>query len=234
MEGIEIVERIVKIINLFNPYRLGNVVIAVIILAVLFLLALKAIYTTSIEELFMSKKKKVIKDFFALMFFLLIFTLLNIILLIFPELLKIEYLFFGISSGYCFYCFCRSKFQCVLSNKKKIDYNERCNSFMIYAIIFMMPLLISMMKKEVDKMPLINCVLIISVIEIFLVYFSVPNLLKKKSQNYFMDNEQEIYIYKKIDGESVLCGDNPIMNKSEKYIIITYDELKKKEIYHKM
>lgn len=237
MESIELVERIIKNINSFSAYRVGDVIIAFIALAVLFALALKAIYITSIEEFFMNEKQKIVKGFFVLMYFLTLFTVYNLILLIFPWLLIIDGGFFVLGSFISFIlylccCFGSSKSQSVDTSKKKIDCKVICNNLVLYAIIFMMPWLAAIIKIEAEKIPLINCVLIASVIGVILVYFSMPSLLIKRSSNYFMSAGQKIYIYKRIDEDSVLCGNDPTINKSEKYIIIPYEELKKKEIFH--
>lgn len=232
MESIEIVEEIIKDINSFNPYRVGDVIIAVLILASLFALALKAMYISSIEELFMNKKQKIMREFFVIIFFSIVFTIYNLIFLIFPWLLLVDFVLFLVCSLRFFYCFWQSMRKSVGANKEEIDYNEKCNKWVVYTIICMMPCLAVIIKIESEKLPLINYALIAGVIGVILIYFSMPSLLIKRSSNYFMSDGQKIYIYKRIDGGSVLCGNDPTINKSEKYIIITYDELKKKEIFH--
>ena len=41
-----------------------------------------------------------------------------------------------------------------------------------------------------------------------------------------------MFIYKRLDDDIIMCGDNTEMNKSSKYITISYEELKNKEIIH--
>ena len=60
----------------------------------------------------------------------------------------------------------------------------------------------------------------------------MPDMIKMNSSLYFIEGSNRIYIYKKLDAQTILCGDNPQMNKTKKYMFVNYDKLKDKEIYN--
>ena len=69
-------------------------------------------------------------------------------------------------------------------------------------------------------------------IEIAMIFMFDPEFIKRKSINYFFDNGNKMYIYRRIDKETVLCGDNPSISKAKKYKSISYDVFKRLEINH--
>ena len=60
----------------------------------------------------------------------------------------------------------------------------------------------------------------------------MPELVKRSAKNYFLQNNEKMFIYERIEDDTVLCGDNSEISKAEKYVTISYDELKEKEIFH--
>jgi hypothetical protein len=46
-----------------------------------------------------------------------------------------------------------------------------------------------------------------------------------------LDGDNKIFIYERIEDDTVLCGDNQEKNKAKKFITISYENLKEKEIF---
>ena len=78
----------------------------------------------------------------------------------------------------------------------------------------------------------LTCAVIAGMIEIAMIFMFDPEFIKRKSINYFFDNGNKMYIYRRIDKETVLCGDNPSISKAKKYKSISYDVFKRLEINH--
>ena len=80
--------------------------------------------------------------------------------------------------------------------------------------------------------PLFNCAVITSVIEVSIICIIMPEYIMYDARNYFVDNENKFFIYGRIEDDIVLCGDNTQKSKASKYITISYEDLQKKEIFH--
>lgn len=78
----------------------------------------------------------------------------------------------------------------------------------------------------------LTCAVIAGIIEVAIIFMFDPEFIKRKSINYFLDNGKKMYIYRRVDEETVLCGDDPVMNKAKKYKSISYNEFKRLEINH--
>lgn len=235
-EELNILEKIEGFINDFDPTNKGSVIILSIGICMLLVPFLKSIYGTSVEEVFMNSKKKSKKIFFKLLALLLIFTPANLILSIDDSFGILEFILgFGGLIVYIVYDIKELLTKKYSENISELTsyYKEKRSCIFLFSIISIMPGFAIVMNKLPDNnIPQFNCVVIISVIEIVMLSVSLPELVKGTAKNYLLSNGNKLYIYEMIDDESVLCGDNPEISKSKKYITINYEDLKKREILH--
>ena len=57
-ETLNLLEKVEKFINDFDPTNIGSVIVLAILVCVLFIPLTRAIYTASVEEIFMDERRK--------------------------------------------------------------------------------------------------------------------------------------------------------------------------------
>ena len=103
---------------------------------------------------------------------------------------------------------------------------------MLMIVLFLMPAMVIVCRTVYKNLPLFTCLIMVSVIEVFIIGILLPELFVKKAKLYLKNREDKVFIYKRLRDASVICGDDECFNKASKYIIISIDEVKTKEIYH--
>ena len=111
-------------------------------------------------------------------------------------------------------------------------YKQRSSFWYLISIICLIPSLVFLINSIENSIPLFNCAVITSVIEVSIICIIMPEYIMYDARNYFVDNENKFFIYGRIEDDIVLCGDNTQKSKASKYITISYEDLQKKEIFH--
>lgn len=222
-----------KLMNLkFDPTNY----VSIILLALVLLVSIfKAINSTFIEEVFMEPKKKEKNIFFNLVAVLVIFVPVNFILSMNHAFLIAE-LLCGMVGVVLYIVYNRKE----VGTQKYAEGLDELNTYykgkrsdcILLIIISIMPSFSIFLNTSTNSIPLFSCVVIVSVIEVLIIYLSIPELMKNESRIYFMNDERKVYVYKRIDKDTILCGDSPKINESNKYITISYEDLKEKVIFH--
>lgn len=234
-EKFDFLEKAEKFINDFDPTNIGNVLVLAVLVCVLLIPLTGSIYSASVEEVFMDEKRRGRNSFFKLLALLVIFIPSNFVLSIQGTFILLE-LFFGFIGIIVYFVYDRKE----ASTRKYIEniselneyYKDKRSGCFLFVIICLIPSMSILMNQLLDNIPLFSCAIIVSIIEVLIICISMPEFVNRSAKNYFFDNDNKVFIYKRIDDDTVMCGDNTELNKADKYITITYEELKKKEILH--
>lgn len=210
-----------------------SVVIMAIATCIFIVSIIKAVYITYVEELFMSPKSKRRNMFFRVLALLIIIIIVNFTLIGNNFYLPIAIL--GSMGGMVIYFVCQWKKTLTEKYPEDIErltqyYEEKSYNCVLLAVVTFMPLLAYIMNKSYSYISLINCVIMVSVVEVFVICLITPELVKSTSQYYFIKDGKEWYIYERTNEDIVICGDNPVESKSKKIITINYEEFIKKEL----
>jgi hypothetical protein len=234
-EDLTLLEKAEECINDFDPTNIGSVITLAILVCVLLIPLSRSVYSTSVEEIFMGAKKRGGNDFFRLLALLVIFIPLNFVLLIMETFILFELLLgFGVIIAYFVYDREEAGTRKNMEGISELNayYKEKKSDCFLFSIICFSPSMSILMNQFVDSLPLFSCAIIVSITETLIICISMPEFVNRSSNNYFCDNKNKIYIYERIEDDTVLCGDNPEKSKANKYITISYDNLKEKEIFH--
>ena len=234
-ETLNLLEKVEKFINDFDPTNIGSVIVLAILVCVLFIPLTRAIYTASVEEIFMDERRKGRNSFFKLLALLVLFIPSNFALSTQGALIVVE-LSLGII-GIIVYGVYYAKEAGTREYIKSIEklnayYKEKRSDSFLFSIICIMSGLCILMKQMVDNMSLFSCAVVVSTIEVLIICISMPELVNGNVNSYFLDDDKRWFIYKRIDNDTIICGDSMERSKADKYITITFEKLKRKEILH--
>ena len=226
--------------NLDDTYEMISLIIAAC-MGIIFIH--RAFYSTSIESIFMTRKQKMKNSLYKLIGFLIIFSAINffmsygiwINLIGIPVFLLTFISVFILSIINIIFSIKEKRVQKYIDRDRRLErlkicYIESEQDVALITIILIIPLGISVLTEINSSISLLKGTIIMTVIEIFLISLCIPELLRPRSRNYFTENNEKIYIYKRLDDEIVLCGDKNSIYKSSIYRTISYEELKRKEI----
>lgn len=230
----KLIDYAMEIINKFDPTSKTNVGILAILSCVVIVQLLKSINSTFMEEALMKKKEKEKTAFFRIIVLLVLLTPINYILSKDYTFLGIEFLL-GLVSLIFYKIYNRKVSQ---TNKYMDDlgelnlyYHEKCSDSALFGIVSFTPFISILMSISGKFISTFNCVVIVSIIEVYIIGISLPELVKRESRCYFISNNKTMYIYKRVDEYNILCGDNSKINEAKEYKIISYEDLKEKEIF---
>lgn len=232
---MELLDKIMKFIDNFNPTDIGSIITLAAVMCILTVYCIRAVYTTSIEEIFMDAKKKLKNDILKLLSILVVFIPTNFLLATDVSFILIEIVVCVI--GFITYIIYKIKERKTEKYKKTLCklqtyYIDKQMNAILMMVICVMPAMVILWKSLYNTMPLFGCAVIVSVIEVAIIGISIPDLFLKKATNYFKNGQEKIFIYKRTDDDTVICGDNENISKASKYIVISLEDLKSKEIYH--
>lgn len=211
-----------------------NVIAVTVVIGILLFGVYKSINSSFIEELFMSSKETEINRGYRYIFLALLLTAANSFLIVETFYLFIEVIISLIGAvGYFIYD--RKANQ--VGKYKEIEelslfYRERSQVFFLTVIISATPYSAESIYGYRSNISLYVYILIASVIETFFICMALPEVIKRESSAYYMEDDNKIYIYKELRDQIILCGDNPRVNRAQKYIFVNFDSLKDREIYN--
>ena len=113
-------------------------------------------------------------------------------------------------------------------------YFERHTLFMLMGIFSITPIITYVMHEKLQQyhFSIISCGIMASAAILSIIVLCDFNKLKRVSTNYILYNNRKIYIYERLDENTILCGNHPKKNKANKYIYISYEDIKTTEIKH--
>lgn len=251
MEILELLEKIINDIpNIVNAIGIIGFIPTLAVLVVLMIVPVfKSIYSTNIEKVFMKPIEREINTAIGLLVLFVGCVLKNLIFS-----LDIKIYAFGVILGpfvvlvFLYYKFRTFQIKKVLDNSenaeniKRLDkYYKNKKQIMFFASIFSFVSCLLILfnnstsdNPELNKLFLhfskINCAIIIGLIEIIIVCIYMPELIKTPSNLYIYYNNKKTYIYKRIDEENILCGNNSDINDSDRHMIISCEYLRGKKI----
>lgn len=210
-----------------------NVVILAIAMCIIIGKIIKAIYSTYVEEIFMNPKSKRRNIFYKIIALLIVNIIVNFVLIVNSVYLWIA--IWGVMIGlgaFVYYQLRKTLTEKYAGDIERLTqyYKDMSYDMMLITIFILMPLLALVIYKSYSYIPLINCVIMVSIAEAFLICLLTPELIKCKSQYYFINDGEKMYIYGRIDENIVLCGDNPVESESEKIMAISYGEFAKMKL----
>lgn len=211
-----------------------GVIISVVSICAGMLIVVDSSFT---EELLMKREEKQRNISFKLILYFMIFLPVNYILFIIDDnIIKIAVVL--VSMGLGFYNKRKEKAIRRYAEedadiiKLSVYYKEKKEENFLYIVVILMSWLALYIQACMPFVKESICIIIVSVIEVFIICLALPEVLKPKSNIYFIKDNEKIYIYKRIDKKKFLCGNRPQISDAEKYIFINYKELKEKEIRH--
>ncbi len=165
---IETFQKISDFIDSFDSTSLGSIIILAILVCVVLVSVFKSIYSTSVEELFMNSKEKNKNMFFQLLVILTILIFINFMLL------NIALIFMEILLGavsLVVYIVYQRKENGTRKYLEMIDelntyYKQRSSFWYLISIICLIPSLVFLINSIENSIPLFNCAVITSVIEV--------------------------------------------------------------------
>lgn len=218
----------------FNPSDIRSIIILVPCACMVFIPLIRSIYSTSIEELFMRPKQRGKNVFFRLLALVLILIPANFVLSLDVTFAALEFLLgFGGIVLYFIWTKKEKNTRKYINDISKLNtyYKEKCSGSFMISVMSLSPCM-NIIGENLGNIPLFCSTIIVSVFEILILCISMPELVKRSAKNYFLQNNEKMFIYERIEDDTVLCGDNSEISKAEKYVTISYDELKEKEIFH--
>lgn len=217
-----------KVLNCDVAMPIG-VVIAMIVVAVNIF---NVLYSSSIEELFMSSKKKTINSILRLATISSVVALINYFSVIYTHIIVLETLGLILLILYCIYCFCR-KGKYYSDDKLANYYEERVCGCALLIVLQIAPAIIYLYSENIHKnSDRINIVLLGSAIECIVICLLIPEIIKNKSRHYIEYKNKKIYIYEKINKETFLCGETPYIYDSKVHILLDLKTIKENEIFY--
>lgn len=196
---IETFQKISDFIDSFDSTSLGSIIILAILVCVVLVSVFKSIYSTSVEELFMNSKEKNKNMFFQLLVILTIlifinFMLLNVVL-IFMEILL------GTVSLVVYIVYQRkengTRKYLEMIDELNTYYKQRSSFWYLISIICLIPSLVFLINSIENSIPLFNCAVITSVIEVSIICIIMPEiiLLIMRINSLFMEELKMILFY---------------------------------------
>lgn len=214
---------------------MDNIVFIVFFMLMTSVYCVRALYTTSIEEIFMSAKNKLINNTFKLLFIGVVLIPKNLFLAV-----DIIYIIIGLIMCVAIYVFflVYKRKEAKIENdsecgiKLKIYYKDKQSQMILSLVMYGMPIITILFREMRPDISLIMCAVITSVVEVAIIGISMPELILKKSMDYYVDGTDRIFLYKSLKNNNFLCGDNESISLASKYLIISYEDLCTKEILH--
>ena len=195
---IETFQKISDFIDSFDSTSLGSIIILAILVCVVLVSVFKSIYSTSVEELFMNSKEKNKNMFFQLLVILTILIFINFMLL------NIALIFMEILLGavsLVVYIVYQRKENGTRKYLEMIDelntyYKQRSSFWYLISIICLIPSLVFLINSIENSIPLFNCAVITSVIEVSIICM-MPEiiLLIMRINSLFMEELKMILFY---------------------------------------
>ena len=228
---MDIIYKISEFIDEFDSQNVGNVFILAVAVCVLAIMILILVNYDSAEEIFMDKKKRFISYLFKFSSMSVVFTLANIVLVKASIFFVLGIPCFLIA----FVSFLIYKWRTSRKYPKKLSkiglfYIEKRDNALIISIILIAPFFAVSLNKL--AIPLVNCVVIVSVLEVFFICVFISGLIIHESTLCLTIQKKEVYILTVIGNNNILCGDKPSLSKSDKYYFIGYEDLKGRVIGH--
>lgn len=173
---MDILQRIIDYLYDFNPADKKSVIVLALLMCLLTRYCIRAIYTTSIEEIFMNTKEKLVTDVFKVLVMLVVFISTNIVLTIDPFFALIELVVCVIwYILYLIYCRKERKTNMILKKQNKalyklqVYYKDKQTMAILMIVLFFMPAVIIVCKSVYKTLPLFACLVIASAIEVFII-----------------------------------------------------------------
>lgn len=260
MEILELLEKIINDIpDIVNAIGIIGLVPALAVLVVSMIVPVfKSIYSTNIEKVFMKPIEREINAAIGLLVLFVGCVLKNLIFSMDIKIYALGVILGSfVVLVFLYYKFRIFQIKKVLENLENLENSENSEKLedikrldkyyknkkqtMFFASIFSFVSCLLILfnnstsdNPELNKLFLhfskFNCAIIIGLIEIIIVCIYIPELIKTPSNLYIYYNNKKTYIYKRIDEENVLCGNNSDINESNIYTIINYEYLKEKDI----
>lgn len=235
IEMLNSTEKLKNFINEFDPTNRGSVISLALMVCVLIVPIVKSINSTFIEEVFMNSKQKGKNIFFKLIALLAIFTPINFILSMKQAFIIVE-LVFGLGAIVLYIIYDRKEALTEKYSENIVElnayYKEKRSNCFLSIIIIIMPCCAILMNTLANPISPLNSAVIVSVVEVLIICLAIPEFTKCESRNYFLNDGKNVYIYERIDDDTILCGDSPKISEAKKYTTISYKDLKEKEILH--
>ena len=210
-----------------------NIIFIIIWMFMLSVCCVRAIHTTSIEEIFMTNKNKLKNDVYKLIFIWVILIPKNLFLAI-----DNLYIVFGLAAlfeSYIAHTRFRKKEEQIIDKsdtglKLKRYYKDKQTQTSLRWIMYSMPIMTILFREMRLNSSLFICAIVTSVFEVAILAVSTPELIIKKSMNYYKNGQDRIFLYKRLENDTFLCGDSEDISEATKYIIKSFDELKTEQI----
>lgn len=110
-------------------------------------------------------------------------------------------------------------------------YKQRSSFWYLISIICLIPSLVFLINSIENSIPLFNCAVITSVIEVSIICIIMPEYIMYDARNYFVDNENKFFIYGRIEDDIVLCGDNTQKVKHQNTLLLVMKIYKRKKYF---
>ena len=199
-----------------------------IIAAVLTLIvvSVRAIYSTYVQELFMTNKQKEKNNVYKLIGLMGLLFIMNYVYL------SIEWIdIVGLIGFFVFVNYAYRGWKNEI-NELNTYYSNRKILSLITVIVLFGPEAVRMLEKQNILSQKVICVLIVSLVQILFIVITTPQILNiSEAKCYYLDKDDDKwYLYYRIDDNNILCGDSSKVGLADKYKTITNDELKENVI----
>lgn len=228
--------KIIEFIEVFNPKDDKHIIILSIIICLFLGYFFVTISATSIEEIYITPESKIRNICIRIIMLEIVFATKNFVLLFDSKLIE-----FACICGVIFlilyikYKIKEKEIEKYIEGIEELNdfYKEQASMRGVLFIMCVVPVIAFIIHFRIgNNIFELTCAVIAGMIEIAMIFMFDPEFIKRKSINYFFDNGNKMYIYRRIDKETVLCGDNPSISKAKKYKSISYDVFKRLEINH--
>ena len=231
MEHCKILEKLTNIILKDK----GDIIFIAIIILVLAVGCIQAIYTSSIEEIFMAEKNKFKNAILKLVFFWMILIPKNLFLAMYDVYILLA-IVLCLIFAVVYMLFKRNEKKVKSDNvagcKLKRYYKEIQSEMFLRLVMYGMPIVPILLRDIRHDSSLLISSIITSVLEVAIISVSMPELIIRKSMDYYKDGTDKVFLYKSLENNNYLCGDSENISLASRYKIISLEELKNKEIYH--
>lgn len=231
-----ITNKIIGFIEVFNPKDDKHIIILSIIICLFLGYFFVTISATSIEDTYITQKSEIRNICIKIIMLEIVFATKNFVLLFDSKLIGFIWICGFIFS--VFYEIYKVKEKRTAQDMENIEelndyYKEKVSINGVMCIMCIVPIIAFIIHFRIgSNISELTCAVIAGIIEVAIIFMFDPEFIKRKSINYFLDNGKKMYIYRRVDEETVLCGDDPFINKAKKYKSISYNEFKRLEINH--
>lgn len=210
---------VLEIFSGFSFDDMYNVILFSVLLIVVFASCIEPFYATNIETILMSKTDALKRSSLMYIILFIVVGVMNYVIVLDEPFIAVCFLFVVLILV----------FYAMVSIANKFNKFERiylkCKEYIGLVIIIVLSPVITYICSSIIDIKLVNCVILCALAEIIVIALFYLNQQSVDSNVSVVVNNAKWYVYKRIDGDYLLCGDEKNINNSNRLIMIRIETI---------